>query len=114
VSTVPKAVEAGLAYVTEDRKTYGLVLIDHIKHNVTLANLKACRSAASSTSGARLAVANKYRKDLAIRSSASTRPPDQPFGRQPAEGGAVEVAVLRPAGADPRRADARHRCGRQI
>jgi putative multiple sugar transport system ATP-binding protein len=32
--------EAGLAYVTEDRKTYGLVLIDHIKHNITLANLE--------------------------------------------------------------------------
>ena len=33
VSTIPKAMDAGLAYVTEDRKTYGLVLIDHIKHN---------------------------------------------------------------------------------
>jgi len=31
VSTIPKAMEAGLAYATEDRKTYGLVLIDHIK-----------------------------------------------------------------------------------
>jgi putative multiple sugar transport system ATP-binding protein len=38
-STVPKAIAHGLAYVTEDRKAYGLVLIDHIKHNVTLANL---------------------------------------------------------------------------
>ena len=42
VSTIPKAMQAGLAYATEDRKTYGLVLIDHIKHNVTLANLEAC------------------------------------------------------------------------
>ena len=40
VSTIPRAMDAGLAYVTEDRKTYGLVLIDHIKHNVTLANLE--------------------------------------------------------------------------
>jgi len=40
VSTIPKAMDAGLAYATEDRKTYGLVLIDHIKHNVTLANLE--------------------------------------------------------------------------
>ena len=38
-STVGKAVEHGIAYVTEDRKTYGLNLIDHIKHNITLANL---------------------------------------------------------------------------
>ena len=31
-STVEKAVNNGLAYATEDRKTYGLNLIDHIKH----------------------------------------------------------------------------------
>jgi putative multiple sugar transport system ATP-binding protein len=39
VSTIQKAIENGIAYVTEDRKNYGLVLIDDIKHNVTLANL---------------------------------------------------------------------------
>ena len=38
----------------------------------------------------------------------------EPLRRQPAEGGAVEVAVLRPRGADPRRADARHRRRRQV
>ncbi|MDF2799297.1 MAG: ATP-binding cassette protein, partial [Devosia sp.] len=37
-STVRRAVDAGIAYATEDRKTYGLNLIDHIKHNTTLAN----------------------------------------------------------------------------
>jgi putative multiple sugar transport system ATP-binding protein len=36
----------GLAYVTEDRKGYGLVLDDDIARNTTLANLPACRSAA--------------------------------------------------------------------
>ncbi len=46
VSTIPRAVDAGLAYVTEDRKTYGLVLIDHIKHNITLANLEMSRRTA--------------------------------------------------------------------
>ncbi|NNU78785.1 multiple monosaccharide ABC transporter ATP-binding protein [Clostridium estertheticum] len=39
-STISKAIENGIAYVTEDRKEYGLVLIDHIKGNMTLANLK--------------------------------------------------------------------------
>ena len=34
-----KAIDAGLAYVTEDRKHLGLVLIDNIMHNITLANL---------------------------------------------------------------------------
>ncbi|SER35349.1 multiple monosaccharide ABC transporter ATP-binding protein [Gracilibacillus ureilyticus] len=39
-NTVSQAIEAGIAYVSEDRKTYGLNLIDDIKHNITLSNLK--------------------------------------------------------------------------
>ena len=69
VSTIPKAMAAGLAYATEDRKTFGLVLIDHIKHNVTLANLKGVSSRGVVDEVKELGVANKYRKDLAIRSS---------------------------------------------
>ncbi len=68
-STIPKAQKAGLAYVTEDRKTFGLVLIDHIKHNVTLANLPAVSNASVIDDPAELEVAQKYRKDLGIRCS---------------------------------------------
>jgi putative multiple sugar transport system ATP-binding protein len=68
-STIPKAMAAGLAYVTEDRKTYGLVLIDHIKHNVTLANLNGVSRATVIDSIEELTVANRYRKELGIRSS---------------------------------------------
>ena len=39
-STVPKAIENGIAYLTEDRKTYGLVQIDSISQNISMANLK--------------------------------------------------------------------------
>ena len=69
VSTIPRAMEAGLAYATEDRKTYGLVLIDHIKHNVTLANLEGVSKHAVIDELKELSIANKYRKDLAIRCS---------------------------------------------
>jgi putative multiple sugar transport system ATP-binding protein len=69
VSTIPRAMEAGLAYATEDRKTYGLVLIDHIKHNVTLANLEGVSKRSVVDEAAELRVANKYRKDLGIRCS---------------------------------------------
>jgi putative multiple sugar transport system ATP-binding protein len=69
VSTIPKAKAAGLAYVTEDRKTYGLILIDHIKHNVTLANLDGVAKRGVIDDLKELSVANKYRRDLAIRSS---------------------------------------------
>lgn len=36
---VDSAIKNGVAYVTEDRKNYGLVLIDDIKRNITLAGL---------------------------------------------------------------------------
>jgi putative multiple sugar transport system ATP-binding protein len=39
LSTVGRAMDAGLAYVTEDRKTLGLILDEPIKRNVTLASL---------------------------------------------------------------------------
>jgi putative multiple sugar transport system ATP-binding protein len=69
VSSIPKAMDAGLAYATEDRKTFGLVLIDHIKHNVTLANLEGVSTRGVIDDLNELTVANKYRKDLAIRCS---------------------------------------------
>ena len=69
VSTIPKATKAGLAYVTEDRKTYGLVLIDHIKHNVTLANLPDVSKRGVVDDITEIGVATKYRKSLGIRSS---------------------------------------------
>ena len=39
LNSVSEAVDAGLAYVTEDRKGDGLVLTDSIKHNITLSRL---------------------------------------------------------------------------
>ncbi|MFH1341852.1 MAG: multiple monosaccharide ABC transporter ATP-binding protein [Pseudomonadota bacterium] len=69
-STVNKAVAAGLAYATEDRKVYGLNLIDHIKHNVTIANLPAVSSKAGVIDDmGELKVANEYRRKTSIRSS---------------------------------------------
>jgi len=38
LDSVPDAIANGLAYITEDRKGDGLILIDSIKHNVTLAH----------------------------------------------------------------------------
>ncbi|TKW78184.1 MAG: ATP-binding cassette domain-containing protein, partial [Bradyrhizobium icense] len=41
LSTVSRAIDAGLAYVTEDRKQLGLLLADDVRKNITLANLDA-------------------------------------------------------------------------
>jgi len=69
VSTVGKAVEHGIAYVTEDRKTYGLNLIDHIKHNISLANLKGVSRHGVIDDLRELDVANDYCRKTSIRAS---------------------------------------------
>lgn len=40
IPDIPAAIRNGLAYVTEDRKNYGLILIQDIKHNNTLTRLE--------------------------------------------------------------------------
>jgi putative multiple sugar transport system ATP-binding protein len=69
VSTIGKAVEHGIAYVTEDRKTYGLNLIDHIKHNITIVNLDGVSKVGVIDDMKELGVANDYRNKTNIRSS---------------------------------------------
>lgn len=69
VSTIGKAVRNGLAYVTEDRKTYGLNLIDQIKHNITITNLAGVSRAGVLDEIRELNVANEYRTRTNIRSS---------------------------------------------
>ncbi|MET4103764.1 putative multiple sugar transport system ATP-binding protein [Roseovarius sp. MBR-78] len=67
VSTVSRAIEAGLAYVTEDRKSLGLILDDTITRNITLTNLPKVARGAVLNDHAETTVAEKYCKDLGIR-----------------------------------------------
>jgi putative multiple sugar transport system ATP-binding protein len=69
VSTIGKAVSHRIAYVTEDRKTYGLNLIDHIKHNITITNLEGVSQFFVIDDLKELRVANEYRTRTNIRSS---------------------------------------------
>jgi len=67
VSTVRKAIDAGLAYVTEDRKSLGLVLHDSIARNTTLANLPAVSRGGVIDEGREHRVADDFRRRLATR-----------------------------------------------
>ena len=66
--TVQKAIDHGIAYVTEDRKHYGLVLDETIAWNTTLANLKAVSRHMVIDEGREFKVAEDYRRKLNIRS----------------------------------------------
>jgi putative multiple sugar transport system ATP-binding protein len=67
VSTIPKAVRNGIAYLTEDRKTYGLVLINDVKSNITLANLGGVSNGGVLSGPQEIVVANEYKERLSIK-----------------------------------------------
>ncbi|SNB50941.1 multiple monosaccharide ABC transporter ATP-binding protein [Arboricoccus pini] len=69
VSTINKAIAHGLAYVTEDRKSLGLLLNEDIRKNVTLANLKGVSKGGVIDDMGELKVASDYRAKLRIRCS---------------------------------------------
>ena len=52
--------QAGIAYVTEDRKGKGLILIQDVKQNITLANLKAISWRGIVDNNAEVKIANEY------------------------------------------------------
>jgi putative multiple sugar transport system ATP-binding protein len=61
------AIKAGIAYVTEDRKGNGLILIQDVKQNITLANLKAIANGRIVNNNAEVKVANEYKNSLNIK-----------------------------------------------
>jgi len=67
VSSVSKAIDTGLAYVTEDRKSLGLVLDETIQRNITLSNLPTVSRNSILNEARETQVAEHYRKALNIR-----------------------------------------------
>jgi putative multiple sugar transport system ATP-binding protein len=62
-----EAIKAGMAYVTEDRKGQGLILIQDVKQNITLANLRAIAERGVVDINAEVQVANEYKTSLNIK-----------------------------------------------
>jgi putative multiple sugar transport system ATP-binding protein len=62
-----QAIENGIAYVTEDRKGDGLILIQDIKQNITLANLDEISPQGIVDDNAEIKVADEYRVSLNIK-----------------------------------------------
>ena len=67
LSTVRKAIDAGLAYVTEDRKGFGLILDETIERNITLANLGGVSRGGVIDNEKETRVAEEYRGAMNIR-----------------------------------------------
>ncbi len=109
------AIDAGLAYVPEDRKTLGLNLLDSIEAPRSSARPAHDLAASASIEPPTAHIAAEaYRKSLQHPHSQRRRRGRQALRRQPAEGAARQVDVPRARPAHPRRADARHRRRRQV
>ena len=65
--SVAEAIENGLAYATEDRKQYGLNLIEDIKRNISAAALDKVASGGLVNDNEEFKVANEYRKSMNIK-----------------------------------------------
>jgi putative multiple sugar transport system ATP-binding protein len=61
------ALKEGMAYVTEDRKRNGLILIQDVKQNITLANLREIANRGVVDNNAEIKVANEYKTSLNIK-----------------------------------------------
>lgn len=66
-SNVSKAINHGIAYVSEDRKSYGLVLDNDVRFNISLASLKKISKYGVLDDGKESNIAHKYCKQLAIK-----------------------------------------------
>jgi putative multiple sugar transport system ATP-binding protein len=69
ISTIDKAISNGIAYATEDRKAYGLILIQEIKNNITLANLDEISDGGVVNEPKEMTVTREYRDKLNIKCS---------------------------------------------
>jgi putative multiple sugar transport system ATP-binding protein len=67
VSTIRKAIDAGLAYATEDRKRFGLNLIDDIKRNISMASLHTFVKRGLVNDNEEFKVATGYRESMNIK-----------------------------------------------
>ena len=68
VRTISEAISNGLAYATEDRKRFGLNLIEDVKRNITLASLKSFVKFGLVNANEEYKRASEYRASMNIKS----------------------------------------------
>ncbi|MDD6058715.1 MAG: sugar ABC transporter ATP-binding protein [Clostridiales bacterium] len=61
------AIRKGVAYVSEDRKGNGLVLIQDIKYNISIANLEELQEGVSLNENEEINIANSYKQSINIK-----------------------------------------------
>ena len=73
LKNITQAIDAGIAYVTEDRKSFGLVLEEDIKTNITLANLRKVAKRSIIDNGQEVVEAENFRQKMNIKTPSITQ-----------------------------------------
>jgi putative multiple sugar transport system ATP-binding protein len=68
-NSVDEAIQNGFAYVTEDRKEYGLILMDDIKRNISLTGINKLTAKGVVNEREEVLIAEKMKKDMNIKAS---------------------------------------------
>lgn len=68
LNNIRQAIDCGLAYVTEDRKTAGLNLMDSIKSNISIAKIKKISKMQFVNDNEEIGIAEDFRRKLNIKS----------------------------------------------
>lgn len=66
-SDTRKAIEAGIGYVSEDRKNLGLILIQDVKSNISISSLTKLSRAGIVNSSLEITEAERFKKELRIK-----------------------------------------------
>ncbi|MDR1930147.1 MAG: sugar ABC transporter ATP-binding protein [Treponema sp.] len=90
------AMEAGLGYISEDRKSLGLILIQDIKTNISNSSLEKISKFGVVNNRQEILAAEKYRKDLNIRT-----PSVNQLARNLSGGNQQKVVVSRTLAVNP-------------
>ena len=67
ISSVEDSINTGIVYLTEDRKSQGLILIDNIKNNITLPSLRKISKSGVIDRNREIFIAKDYMKKLRIK-----------------------------------------------
>ena len=113
IQTPADAVKAGIGYLSEDRKRYGLCLPLSVADNTVMATLHHFLKGSVVNDKKIREVSHTYREQINIKNAFGGHQGSLPLGRQPAEGRSGQVAGARLRHTHLRRADPRHRRRRQ-
>ncbi len=108
------AIARGLVYLPEERKAEGIFPLLSINENAALPNYGRFGGALGLNFSSAAREMSDYVRKLRIKLASGESPITEFVRRQPAEGHSRALAYARIQDPDPRRADARHRCEREV